>query len=499
MTFSFNGFALDAECLSLRREGREIPIRPKSLELLAYLVPRAGQVLSKDELLENVWRGVTVSEDSLTQCISDIRRIIGDSKQEIIRTIPKRGYVFDAEYVKHEPSQKQMPTIAKELQPTIGVLPFAMAGSGDNQQYFADGVTEDIVVELSRFKSLKVIAIGSTFKFRERELDYADVGRKLNASYLVSGSVRMSGPAIRISAHLIHAASRHEEWSDRFDRSSTEIFAVQQEIARIISSTVSGRLEDIEAKRRPISDTVAYDTLLRGIVHIRGFAPDDNRLARECFEHAIRLDPELALAKAYLALSILAENGYAATPKSLKQRATELATRAVELDPNDGRCYVLLGQVYRFSGRLDEALPLMQRGIELNPSDANGLAQMSGLLGLLGSHEESITVLKNAMMLNPLHPTWYWSNLASALYQLGRYSEALDANRKMGPNKRPWQLAREAACLAQLGRLSEAEQVAKAVLDLKPNFSSLEEMPPYKNQSDIDHILTALRNAGLPD
>ena len=310
--------------------------------------------------------------------------------------------------------------------------------SGDaEQQYFSDGITEDIITELSRSRSLFVIARNSSFQYRDKAVDVRRIARDLGVRYVVEGSVRKMGSRIRITAQLIDAVPGNHLWSERFDRSIEELFDVQDEVTQTIVATITGRLEDAEiriATSKRTDSLPAYDYLLRGIQHLRGYGADDNRRARELFEKAVALDPRYALALAYLALSLLVENHYGAAPETIKQRALDVALDAVRMDPLEGRCHSFLGQIYRFRDQYDVAISHLERGVELNPNDATSIVQLGAVLGICGRAEEGIELVRRAIRLDP-YVNFAWGSLAICLYLVGRYDEALAASRKLGRGK----------------------------------------------------------------
>ena len=393
------------------------------------------------------------------------------------------------------------PPLSLPDKPSIAVLPFTNMSADAEHHYFSDGITEDIITELSRSRSLFVIARNSSFQYRDKAVDVRRIARELGVRYVVEGSVRKMASQIRITAQLIDAISGNHLWSERFDRGIEELFDVQDELTRTIVATVAGRLEDAEIRTAIAKRTEslpAYDSLLRGVRHLRGYGADDNRLARELFEQAVALDPHYALAHAYLALSLIVENGYGAAPDALTQRALDIATAAVSMDPRENRCHTFLGQIHRFRDEYDMAIFHLERGVELNPNDAIGLIHLASVLGISGRAEEGIELTRRAQRLDP-YMQFGWGTLSICFYVLGRYDEALAASRKVGRNKTAWQMAREAACLAQLGRLDEARAQAAEVLRRKPGFSVQAEMPHYKYLADADHLREGLLKAGLPE
>jgi TolB-like protein len=394
------------------------------------------------------------------------------------------------------------PALALPDRPSIAVLPFVNLSGDPEQTYFADGITEDIITELSRFRSLFVIARNSSFAYRGASVDVRRVGAELGVRFVVEGSLRKLGSRLRLTAQLIEAGSGSHLWADRYDCDIGELFDVQDELTRTIVATVAGRLQDADvrgASRKPTDSLPAYDCLLRGIGHLRGYAADDNRLAREMFERAIALDPQFGLAHAYLAMALLVEHDYDDAPDAIKDRAVEIGLTAIRLDPDDGRCHDSLALAYLLRGEFDQALAHYERSVALNPNDANGLASMGHALAVSGRAEDGIRLVRRAMRLNPLHPEWYWSMLAIGLYAARRYEEALEAYRRIAVWKKPWHLARLAACYAQLGRLDEARAQAAEVLRLDPDFRLSNVKLFYRNLADAEISFEGMRKAGLPD
>ena len=385
---------------------------------------------------------------------------------------------------------------------SIAVFPFGNLSGDPEQRYFSDGFSEDIITELSRFPSLFVIARNTSFQFRDGSADLSAAAQNLGVRYAVEGSVRRTaGRRVRITAKLIDVERGSQLWGERYDRDLDDLFQVQDDVVRTIAATLFGRLEEAEiggAKRKPTASLAAYDTLLRGIEHIRGYGADDNRLARELFERTVALDPDYALARAYLGLSLLVENRYGSAPDVIKAQALEHTLQAVRLQPGEGRCHQFLALAYRFSKQYDLALQHFERAVALNPNDANAIAHLGSTLAVSGRAQEGLQMIRQAMLLNPRHPNWYWGSLAIAYYATQQYQESLEANWKLGPDKSAWQSARVAACLARLGRIEEANKQAKEVLRLQSNFRISIEMPHYKFAADAEHLAQAMRQAGLP-
>jgi len=443
--------------------------------------------------------GICVSEDAYRQVRNKLSITFDDLGAQNLKNIAEAVRVYRVAGTKDVSVAVPRPTTDK---PSIAILPFTNMSDDPGQEYFSDGITEDIITELSRFSSLRVIARNSSFQYRDKAVDVRRVASELGVQYVLEGSVRNAGNRVRITAQLIDALSGNHLWSERYDPNIDDLFKVQDEVTRTIVATLTGRLEAVEirnAVHRPTRSLSAYDMLLRGIELLRGTNANENRHARELFEQAVSLDSRFALAHAYLAMSLLVEHRYYNAPDAIKDRALGAAQTAVKLDPGEGRCHQLLGQAYRFRGEFDLACTHFQRAVSLNPNDANGLALLGSVLGVVGQPDKGIELIRQAMHLNPFHPGWYWGELAVALYAARRYEEALEANQQLSAQKQFWYLARMAACQAQLGRLEEAHAYAAQVLQRKPDFRISAVKLRFKNPSDAEHMLDGLRNAGLPE
>src|SRR5215467_7252762 len=226
----FSGYTLDTARNSLRAADREVALRSKCFELLRYLVENPDRLVTKEELLKAIWPNVVVAGESLTHCVSEVRQAIGDSKQTIIATVPRRGYRFIAPVSRGATSA----AVARLDRPSVAVLPFAYLDGDPHQDYFSDGITEDITTELSRFSELMVIARNSSFQYKGRAVDIRQIGRELNARYVLEGSVRRSGSRVRITAQLIDATTGTHRWAERYDHELHGVFAVQDDVARAI-------------------------------------------------------------------------------------------------------------------------------------------------------------------------------------------------------------------------------------------------------------------------
>ncbi|MGE3246102.1 MAG: winged helix-turn-helix domain-containing protein, partial [Beijerinckiaceae bacterium] len=285
-SYTFGTWKLDCNAGALSGEAGIVALRPKSFEVLLFLIQNSGNLVSRDAILAAVWPNVIVTEESLTQCVSELRRAMDDTDQRIIKTVPKRGYLFAAQVLtlgsgdaERQALSAQQPLINEQSAqsgshlpvrnliegPSVAVLPFANLSGDADQEYLSDGITEDVINGLSRFRDLSVIARNSTFGYKGKSFDVREIGQQLGVRYLVEGSVRRFGERIRITAQLIDAQSGVQRWSERFDRALGDIFDVQDEITRSIVAIVVAHLNSAEIERtaaKPAGSWTAYDLTL---------------------------------------------------------------------------------------------------------------------------------------------------------------------------------------------------------------------------------------------
>ncbi|WP_394891177.1 adenylate/guanylate cyclase domain-containing protein [Mesorhizobium sp. AaZ16] len=367
----------------------------------------------------------------------------------------------------------EQPNLPLPDRPSIAVLPFDNMSGQAEDSFFSDGVTEDIITGLTHYRSLFVAARNSSFAFRGKPTSLVEIGRQLGVSHLLEGSIRRSGDRIRITAQLIEATSGAHIWAERYDRSLTDIFAVQDELARTIVSTLVGRIQDARLQRSlrvPTTSLAAYDCLLRGMAHFRSFAPDANQKAYEMFSRAVELDPYFALANANLAMTYMGLHGHSAAPAEVLNEAFAIASRALELDPQESHCHRVLGTVWMNRRDYDRAEQHFRRAVELNPNDADRRMGLGYLLVLRGKIDEGLEWMQEARRLNPFPPVWYHPRFGVALYSLGRFAEAAQEFAEI-PTPGYWSRTRLVACLAQLGRTAEVETQRAAIVEQKPDFS----------------------------
>jgi adenylate cyclase len=387
---------------------------------------------------------------------------------------------------------------------SIAVLPFLNMSSDPEQEYFSDGITEDIITDLSHWASLDVASRNSTFRLKGQSVDVRAAGRELGVRFLVEGSVRRMGERIRITAQLVDTEMGNHVWAERFDRPFADLFVVQDEVVRTIVGTLVGRVYASTAerlRRAPPSDPAAYDLTLRG-----NWLPYDDPASRaeakRCFEAAIELDPRYGLPHSLLALLLRGDwqRNFSGSP-GLLDRAFDLAKRGVELADNESNAHMALALLYLDRRSFDLAMRHMERAVEINPANQWNQADYGNLLTYVGRAEEGLERLRSARRADPYFaPSWYWRTLGIAQFVLCRYTDAL-ADFDRGAAGSPDELAFMAACSAKLGLGDRTRDLVARCLAAEPNVTStkIASKFAFKDTKDSDHLIACLRLAGFPE
>ncbi len=402
------------------------------------------------------------------------------------------------------------PALALPEKPSLAVLPFANMSGDPEQDYFADGIAEDLITELSRFRELFVIARNSTFAFKGRSVDIAEVARRLGVRYVVEGSVRRTGDRVRVTAQLIDAANGRHVWAERYDHGIEDVFAAQDDITAAVVAAIAPAVSDLErerARRTPPESLSAWETYQRGLWHVYRYTAEDNTRAVALFTRAIELDAHFAPAHAGLAyaLYISAIWGFTTDERAAVMQARRSAEIAVALDGRDAFARATLGRVLMVSGAAREAISQCEAAIALNPNLASAHYGLGFALGLAGRHQESLASVDRAIRLSPYDPIMhaYLTLRSATLVNLGRFQEAVDVARdaQRQPNATPWPHLHEASALANLGRLDEARAAVDRALALKPDLSMryVRTMLPHLPEAEVAAYLEGMRRAGVPE
>ena len=529
MRFLFGDCMLDPARCELSRGGKPIHIEPQVMDVLLHLIRNRDQVVSKDNLLAAVWGGRIVSESTLNNRINSARRAVGDSgaRQEFIRTVARRGFRFVGD-VQHQPIESKSnglvpaagwrthvqneitrtavariePGVGLPDKPSIAVLPFANLGGDPEQEYFADGMGEEVITALSRIRWLCVIARSSSFAYKGRNVDVKQVGEELGVRYLLEGSVRRAGERLRIASKLVDATTGTSLWAERYDGELADVFALQDRVAASVAGAIEPTLEAAEIRRsseRPTGDLSAYDLCLRALPHLASWDKDRIYQAMELLDEAIRRDGKFGLALAYAACCRVQLNVNWTPNEATQQEAIELARRALQADPDNpivlANAALALGVLLEDLG---SCMALIDRALTLNPSFALGW-QWSGFLRLLnGELNIAIEHFERSMRLSPTRDRWNSSCLAGigiARFFDRQFDEAaaiLLRARDEAPNYATTHRFL-AATYAHMGRFEDARTALKRLYTVT---SAIVVRPVYRNpahrQLYLDGINLAL-------
>jgi adenylate cyclase len=389
--------------------------------------------------------------------------------------------------------------------PSIAVLPFVNMSGDPEQEYFSDGMTEDLITDLSKVSNLFVIARNSAFTYKGKAVKVEQASQELGVRYVLEGSVRKAGGRVRITAQLVDGTTGGHLWAERYDRDLSDIFTVQDEVTEKIIAALRVKMEETEAKRvlrKGTENLKAYDYVLRGRAYVYRCTRDGFTAAREMFTKALELDPEYA--GAYVGLGWISFNEWSMQlsqdPKSLDQ-AIELAKKAIALDSSLPSAYSLSGHAYLWKKQYEQAITENQIAIALDPNDADNYDDLAEILTWTGRPEEAIGWIAKAMRLNPHYPTHYLSTLGFAYFRVGQYQEAISALKRALLHN-PDLLAPHillAIILGESGRMEEARAEAAEILRINPGYSLevMKETIPSKDEERLEACLGALRKAGI--
>jgi TolB-like protein/DNA-binding winged helix-turn-helix (wHTH) protein/Flp pilus assembly protein TadD len=564
----FERYVLDLERGCLLAGGEEVPLRPKTFDLLRYLVGSPGRLVSKDELLAAVWPDVLVSEDSIVQCITELRRALGDHDQRLIKTVQRRGYRFEASilfepntsarHATSAPAEGDQPRKSWRTFPigvsrggrglmlgagaalplitamifvaswwsdsvdhlraapplSIAVLPFANLSDDPGQEYFSDGVTQELTSELSRLPGVFVIAHATARTFKGKDIDARRIGRELNVRYLLEGSTRGLGDQVRVSAQLVSAGTGATVWAERFERARDELAIWEGEVIGRIANALNFRLTRLESERglrERGGNPEAFDLTTRGWALVHAAKNPNNYLsARAHFERAVERDPEAVNALAGIAWTsaILVLDGWSNSPTLDNAAAESAAAKALALNPNHVIAHHVRGFLFRMQGRTSAARDAFSTAVAINPNFAPGYAQLGATELELGRPEPAIFAVERAIRLSPRDPSLgpWLAFVGMARLHLGQYQDAVSWLTRAIDTGTP--VARHNAylssALALAGNLPEARAVLADFRKILPSATistlrraALSTDPKFVEQQE--RFFEGLRTAGLPE
>ena len=545
-------------------------LEPKAMEVLVYLAAHPNEVITREQLERDVWQGAVVGYDAVTNTVIKLRKALGDNarRPRFIATIPKKGYQLIASITDPEEdeagtnthiSSKTVTEAAQKLRtrptylvgaviaisvvaiifgvpwiwpttppptespiesasqlaadnssklPSIIVLPFDNLSNDPKQEYLADGLTEDIITDLSRLSNLLVIASNTSIQYKGRQVTPQEVGVDLNVDFVLKGSIRQLGDAIRVNAQLVNAKTGFNTWAQRYDRNLTEVFAVQDEVTNSIVNALAVKMNSQERSRlakRETDSLKAYDFFQEGQRRFQQRTPESYAEARELYQKAIGIDPNYGRAYGALALTLMYEYqmGWGTVAVETLDRALVLAKQAVSLDDTTPQTYFSLGLVYLTRKEYENAEKATIQAVKIAPNYADGYILLALIKRYLGQPEVAIEINAKGMRLNPYYSMDYLYILGSSYYMIGDYDTAVTVLEKARDRNQNHMYAKLflSASYIRTGNIEEAEWIIAEILTLNPtaSISVLDKIIPIAKDEYKNVFLEDLRKAGLPE
>jgi TolB-like protein/cytochrome c-type biogenesis protein CcmH/NrfG len=525
MQFSFADQVLDTDRRELSRGSDRVALEPQVFDLLVHLLENRDRVVTKDDLIAAVWDGRIVSESTLTSRINAARKAIGDTgrDQKLIRTISRKGFRFVGElrlaqigseatngaaaHAAEPVVEAPRPVLAPLDRPAIAVLPFINMSDEPEQQYFSEGISEDIITALSKLRWFYVIARNSSFIYKGKAVHIRQVGEELGVGYIVEGSVRKEGNRVRITAQLNDVATGIHIWSEHYDRDIADVFAVQDEITQAIVAAIEPQLyaaENFRTQRKAPDSMDAWDLVMRALSHYWRVTRQDNMVAQALLEKAISLDPDYGQALGLLAASHMfgVHMGWSDTSDAMPigERAALAAIRA---DSEDPWAHHALGSVYLFTRCFDDSLAEFELAMRLNPSFSPARGYYGVVLSYCGRWEEGDIAARQALRLSPRDPfaAVYCGVAAYAQFVGGQYDEAIRMSREALRQRGDF-VGAHRVLAAAAGMAGKCDVAQAALLELRraqPNISLdwIAKQIPFKHEVDRQRYLDGFRRAGL--
>jgi TolB-like protein/cytochrome c-type biogenesis protein CcmH/NrfG len=522
--FLFGDQTLDADRRELRRGSESVAVEPQVFDLLIYLVENRDRVVSKDDLIASVWGGRVVSDSTLTSRINAARKAVGDSggSQKLIRTIARKGLRFVGDVrvgpLTIEPSGRAprpqgdvhdhlRSALPLPDRPAIAVLPFVNLSGDHEQEYFSDGISEDIIAALSKLRWFFVIARNSSFTYKGKAVHMKQIAEELGVGYVVEGSVRKSGERVRITAQLNDVATGTHIWAERYDRDIADVFAVQDEITEAIVTAIEPQLyvaENFRAQRKPPDSMDAWDLVMRGLSHYWRLTRQDNMVAQAMLEKATTLDPNYGQALGVLAAAhtFSAHMGWVEMSKAvpIAERAAVAALRA---DSEDPWAHYALGNVYLFTRRFDDSLAEFETALRLNPNFSLAQGYYGLTLCYCGRWQDGDLAARRALRLSPRDPfsAVYYGIASYSQFSGHNYEEAIRLAREAIRERNDF-VGGHRVLTASAGMAGRSDLAAAALRELRrvqPNISLawISKEMPFKLDEDRKHYLDGFRRAGL--
>jgi TolB-like protein/DNA-binding winged helix-turn-helix (wHTH) protein len=506
-------------------DGLVIPLRRQSAEVLAMLISQKGRIVSKDELIDTVWKKAVVTDDSLSQCIADIRKALGDNGRQHLRTFPRKGYMLTVEPTLEHGSPVRSRNWAvlatllvaclvaawtfwprtNALYPTVAVLAFDDLSAEPDRGYFSDAISEGVITELARFSEFETIARNSSFSFRDKAKDIREIGKILGATYILEGSQQKNGEALLVTAQLIDAKTGNHIWAETYSGEVADLFNVQGEIVRKIASTAGGQLSSYVSPQGHRGTVTAIHLNALGVEYMKSSTEEDVDRALPIFEQAVEADSAspwgyLGLGFYYRYKTTFAED--AETKAAYLQQAEQMAQQAVEREPENYLTHYLLARLLVQRGDMEAAILKFRQAIALNPSASNVLVGGSSAHLYIGENEQAIADIKRAMAIDPLHPDWYHWQMGWALWQVedcdGAHQSFLRMNNVPPMAHRMW-----AAIHVCRGEIGIGRETLEVFFGVRPEATLTKERERDQDlwtaSGALDRWLSDLKLAGMPE
>ena len=515
MKFNFDNHFLDTDRRELRRGSELVAMQPQVFDLLVHLLKHRDRVVSRDNLIALVWGGRIVSDSTLDSRINAARSAIGDNgrEQRLIRTIPRKGVRFvgtvsgPCEAKASPPAEQPRPALALPDRPAIAVLPFDNMSGDREQEYFSDGISEDIITALSKLRWFFVIARNSSFTYKGKPVHMRQVAAELGVRYVLEGSVRRSGDRVRITAQLNDTATGSHIWAEHYDRELIDVFAVQDEITDAIVAAIEPQIyaaENFRSRRKPPNSVDAWDLVMRALSHHWRVTRPDSLAAQALLERAIAIDPNYGQALALFATNHMFGVHLGWTDLATAAPAAEKAAlAAISADSEDAWAHTALGSVYFSTRRLDHSLAEFELALQLNPNFSLAQGYYALALSYTGRWMDAYAATQRAIRQSPRDPSSaiYYGVAAYAQFVGRNYQEAIalarEATRQRGDLTGAYRVLTVAA-----GMTGQTELARSALQELRrtqPNISLawIATQLPWKHEADREHYLEGFRRAGL--
>lgn len=527
MRLAFDDCVLDLDRRELFRADQAVAIAPKVFDLLVYLAEHSERVVSRDDLIDAVWGGRIVSESTLASHINAVRKAVGDDgqQQRVVRTVARKGFRFVADVREAEsldggglagaestrPVEASAPAPALPARPSIAVLPFVNLSGDPEQDYLADGVVEDIIAALSKYRWLFVVARNSSFAYKGRTVDVKQIGRELGVRYVLEGSWRKAEKRVRVTGQLVDTTAGAHHWAGRFEGVLGDIFELQDQITESVVGAIAPQLERAEierARHKPTESLDAYDYYLRGMTRLHQGTKDGIDQALPLFHKAMEIDPDFSSAYAMAAWCHCWRkiNGWMTDRLREMAEGVRLARRAVELDKGDAVVLTRSGHALgHLAGDLESGIALLDKATMLNPNLAAAWFLGAFLRLWHGETDTAIEHFAHAMRLSPLDPELYRmkAGMAAAHLFIGRYDEASSWAEQASRDLPSLLLAAAilAASHALAGRTVEAQRAMEHLRQLDPSLrlSNLTVWLPIHRPENLATLVDGLRRAGLSE